>query len=177
MKQQLNLVILLCINVVLGQRDPHSPFTGKKFYFIFKALYLNLLFCTCPTQISNVFFNIGQWLDLGSGCCAQGTELFGEYLGNLDQCKKKCLEFENDCKYIVHGWITNGQQSTYCAVYNADYPCKQLRNGPSDCGGGGNNGVRSYEFMPGDDFFDFAMCNTFKRKFEIKNATFDNIIV
>ena len=126
-------------------------------------------FSTFPTQISNVFFNIGQWLDLGSGCCAQGTELFGEYLGNLDQCKKKCLEFENDCKYIVHGWIDNGQKSTYCAVYNADYPCKQLRNGPSDCGGGGgNNGVRSYEFMPGDDLFDFAMSNTFKRCIKLK---------
>ena len=75
-------------------------------------------------------------------------------MGNLDQCKKKCLEFGKDCKYIVHGWVINGQQSTYCGVYNADYPCKQLRKGPRNCGaGGGNNGVRSYEFMPGDDHF------------------------
>ena len=74
-------------------------------------------------------------------------------MGNLEQCMKKCREFENDCKYIVHGWIINGQQSTYCVVHNADYPCKQLKNGPQDCGAGrGNNGVHSYEFMTGDNF-------------------------
>ena len=116
---------------------------------------------TNPKQLSSIFFDLGYWLDLGNGCCGQGSELFGGNLGNLDQCMKKCREFENDCKYIVHGWVSNGQQSTYCAVSNADYPCKPLKNGPQDCGlGGGNTGVHSYEFMTGE-FFYYAIKDMF----------------
>ena len=116
------------------------------------------MICTHLKQLSSIFFNLGYWLDLGIGCCGQGSQLVGGNFGNLDECMKKCREFENDCKYIDHGWIHNGQQSTYCTVLNADYPCKPLKSGPQDCGaGGGNNGVHSYEFMKGDNFFDFAM--------------------
>ena len=114
---------------------------------------LDIFHCTLPKQLSNVFFNLGYWVYLGKGCCPQGTLLFSGYFGNLDECKEKCLRFDNDCKYIVHGG-SNGEL-THCTIYNADYPCKQLDHGPHDCQYGGEDEVHSYEYIPGDIFFRF----------------------
>ena len=93
-------------------------------------------------------FRLDDWQDLGPGCCQLdfNTALFNGGLGDLDACKNKCLEFKEQCKYIVHGWSA----SDWCSVFSSNIPCKPLLKGPNDCGaGGGDNGVHSYERKPG----------------------------
>ena len=89
-------------------------------------------------------FRLENWHVIGPGCCQSdfSTALFNEKLGDLDACRHKCEEFEERCKYIVHGW----NESTWCSVFSSDNPCEPLLNGTNDCGeGGGDNGVHSYE--------------------------------
>ena len=73
-------------------------------------------------------------------------------MGDLDACKGKCLDFKDDCKYIIHGWTNQKtkKESLWCTVATSEEPCKPLLNGPNDCGaGGGDNGVHSYEWKSG----------------------------
>ena len=90
---------------------------------------------------------LDKWIDLGPGCCSKDAndehKSFMGLLtnGNLQTCKNKCLE-DKDCTRISYGWA----DSTYCTCYKSNTICTPLKNGPTDCGSSGNNGVHTYEF-------------------------------
>ena len=90
-------------------------------------------------------------MDLGPGCCHNRKyPLFRDHIGSLDLCQKKCLEFNDECKYVEHGWTQNGTVSSWCIAYNFDVFCQPLQTGVNDCGiRGGNSGVHSYKRKSG----------------------------
>ena len=89
---------------------------------------------------------IDIWRDLGSGCCdGPPNNLVNENVGNLDDCKEKCLGLD-DCNYIEHGW-QDPIDSQWCV---AKQECKiPLKKGPTHCGLGGDNGVHTYKLVSG----------------------------
>ena len=102
--------------------------------------------------IKQFTYLLGNWIDLGAGCCSKDGSKehtsFGGYLtnGTLQSCKKKCLE-DKDCKIIAYGWHSGN--STWCTGHKSHITCMPLKNGPTDCGSVGNNGVHTYEFKSG----------------------------
>ena len=91
---------------------------------------------------------IGRWINKGLGCCSDYNEhrLFDGYIdGNLERCKEKCLDFSNECKFILYGW----ENSKWCTGISSGASCVTRDQGPTDCGSSGQNGVQSYEYIPG----------------------------
>eukprot|EP00931_Biecheleriopsis_adriatica_P094337 TRINITY_DN679_c0_g1_i6.p1 TRINITY_DN679_c0_g1~~TRINITY_DN679_c0_g1_i6.p1 ORF type:complete len:3274 (-),score=593.17 TRINITY_DN679_c0_g1_i6:142-9879(-) len=89
----------------------------------------------------------GMWTDLGPGCCKHsGTHaLHNRWHGsNLEDCKKKCLEFD-DCAFIQYGW----SNSNWCTVLSRSANCSSgsLMTGDKDCGSSGSNGVHTYQYQ------------------------------
>jgi len=94
---------------------------------------------------------VGQWVDLGAGCCRTGVKPI--FNGNVDGAKGCIAKAEKMFGgFILYGW--NQMHSQWCTVYKRDYNCgryAQRGTGVGDCnmGGanGGNNGVHTLQLF------------------------------